>query len=108
MGKGVARELYSSSTMIFRSIDKKRLIVGGILLVCVFVLPSLLTLLIGALLTLRYTRYYEFAIAALLIDALYRPYGFATIGLFGFALGYILIIDHLRIRIRMRDDRRLY
>ena len=94
--------------MTMRSFNKQRIYIGIALFVCVFVLPSMVTLAIGALLVMRYTNYYEFPVAALLIDALYRPYGSALVGLFGFAILYVLLVDHLRIRIRMRDNRRLY
>jgi hypothetical protein len=89
-------------------IDKQRLLIGCALLVCVFVLPSMLTLFIGGLLVLRFNNYYEFPVAALLIDALYRAHDTATFGLFGFAIIFVLIVDYLRVRIRMRDNRRLY
>lgn len=94
--------------MMSRSIDKKRVFISITLLCAVFVLPSTLTLFMGALLAIYYTHYFELAIAALLIDALYGPHGYATIGLFGYAVLFVLIIDHLRVRIRMRDNRRLY
>lgn len=94
--------------MTVHKLDKQRLFIGIALFVSVFVLPSLLSLFLGALIAIRYNRYFELPLTGLLIDALYRPYGHTVIGLFGFSLLYILIIDHLRIRIRMRDDRRLY
>lgn len=94
--------------MTLRTLDKQRLFIGIALFASVFVLPSLVTLFLGTLLALRYNRFFELPIAALLIDALYRPYGHAFIGLFGYTLLYILIVDHFRIRIRMRDHRKLY
>lgn len=93
---------------MLRSLNNPRVFIGIALFVCVFVLPSLLTLFIGALFAIRYTQYYELPAAALLIDALYRPYGSALIGLFGLALIYVIIVDYLRVRIRMSDNRRLY
>ncbi len=93
---------------MIRSLEKQRVLIGVLLLVSVFVLPSLFTMFLGAIMSLRYARYFEFPIASLLIDALYGPTGHATIGLFGFALVYILIVDYVRIRIRMRDNRKLY
>lgn len=93
---------------MLRTLNNPRVFIGLALFVCVFVLPSLLTLLIGALLSIRYTRYYELPAAALMIDALYRPYSSTLIGLFGLALIYVLFVDYLRLRIRMSDNRRLY
>ncbi|HXK37455.1 MAG TPA: hypothetical protein VJ579_00080 [Candidatus Paceibacterota bacterium] len=93
---------------MFGSIDKQRLVIGGALFIGVFVLPSILTLIIGALLALRYNNYFEFPVFALLIDAVYRTNSMSTFGLFGFAVIYVLAVDYFRVRIRMRDNRRLY
>ena len=94
--------------MIFHTQKHDRIILSSILLVSVFVLPSWVTLIAGALLAIRFTRYFELSVAALLIDALYAPYGHMLFGLFGFAIVYILVIDYLRERIRMRDNHTLY
>jgi hypothetical protein len=93
---------------MLRTRDNHRLFIGIALFTCVFVLPSMITLVLGGLLVLQYTKYYEFPLAALLVDALYQPYGHTTIGLFGLALLYVIFVDYLRVRIRMRDNRKLY
>lgn len=108
MGEGGTDVIDLDNTIMLRLLHNSRVYIGVALFVCAFVLPTLLTLFIGALLSLRFARYYELPAVALLIDALYRPYGATSIGLFGIALLYVLIVDYLRIRIRMRDNHRLY
>lgn len=75
------------------------------LLAATFMLPSLLALIVSALLVFRYRSFYEFPVVALLVDVLYRPQGFTMIGLFGVALSFVFIVDVLRAKVRPKDKR---
>jgi hypothetical protein len=59
----------------------------------IFFVPSQVTFLFGILATIRYRRFYEFAISSFFLDALYRPRPDIIIGLFGIAVLCIILSD---------------
>jgi hypothetical protein len=85
--------------------QKERIIVDIALSLCIFLIPSYLTLLLSSLLIARYKRYIEFPIFALLLDTIYKSHSFAYIGLFGWSLLLLVVVELFRgnIKIKQRD-----
>ena len=83
----------------------KRIFAGIIFFFLVLYAPFWLTLLYGTVVLLSFPRYYEFPVAALLVELLYRPSDAKFFGmLFGMtvcALLLLVVAEFVRKRIRV-------
>lgn len=84
------------------NMQKERIFIDIALFLCIFLLPSYVSIAISALFMIRYQKYIEFPIFALVIDVLYKTHGYAYIGLFGWSLLILVLVELLRGNIKMK------
>lgn len=80
----------------------ERIIIDIAIFLCIFLIPSYLTLFFSFLLIIKYRNYIEFPITAFLIDVIYKTQSFAYIGLFGWSLILLIIIELFRDSIKIK------
>lgn len=83
-------------------IKRERIFVDISILCCIFLLPTYISIIIGSLFVFRYRNYFEFPFFAFLIDAIYKPVPHASIGLFGIALIFTLLVEFFRDRVKSK------
>lgn len=82
--------------------QKERVAIDIALFLCIFLLPSYVTLLISSLFMIKYNRYIEFPIFALVLDSVYKGHSYAYIGLFGWSLIILILVELFRGNIKMK------
>ncbi len=84
------------------NIQKERILVDIALFLCIFLIPSYISLFLISLFMIRYRRYVEFPLFALIIDTLYSTHSFAYIGLFGWSLIILVVVELFRGNIKSK------